>query len=294
MPELPEVETVARDLASQVLGRTITGVVKLDWPRMVETPTPDAFAAGLAGRRIERVSRRAKWVLVTLSGGLTLAVHLRMSGSLVVYGAEEAIDPHTHLVLGLDDGRRIFFRDVRKFGRVRLVDATGLAALEAHHGVEPLGPDFTATSLAGLLDRRTTRIKPLLLDQAVVAGLGNIYVDEALWHAGVHPERAAASLTRAEVQQLHAAIQEVLTRSITLGGSSFRDYRNGYGELGGNQVTFAVYRRGGEPCQRCGTAIVRSVVAQRGTHFCPACQPLESGKRKTRASTRSGTGSHRG
>jgi formamidopyrimidine-DNA glycosylase len=273
MPELPEVETVARDLAAQIDGRTITGVVHLDWPRMIETPDEAGFRAGIANRRILRVYRRAKWVLVALSGDLTLAVHLRMSGSLIVHAAEDPIDPHTHLVLGLDDGRRVLFRDVRKFGRVRLLDARGLAELDAHHGVEPLGEGFTPKVLQGLLANRSTRIKPLLLDQALIAGLGNIYVDEALWHAQIHPERAAASVRPREASALHAAIQEVLTRSITLGGSSFRDYRNGYGELGGNQVSFAVYQRGGEPCQRCGGAIQRLVVAQRGTHVCPHCQP---------------------
>jgi formamidopyrimidine-DNA glycosylase len=272
MPELPEVETVARDLAAQALGRTIVGIEKLDWPRMIETPDLGGFEAGIVGRRIEAVGRRAKWVIMTLDAGLTLAVHLRMSGSLVVYDAEVPADVHTHLVLALDDGRRIFFRDVRKFGRVQLLNAAGHQALHDRHGVEPLGPGFTPAKLAKLLTHRATRIKPLLLDQAVVAGLGNIYVDEALWLASIHPERPAISLKPAEVKKLHGAIQEVLQRSINLGGSSFRDYRNGYGEMGGNQVTFAVYRRAGEPCQRCGTLIERLVVAQRGTHVCPTCQ----------------------
>ncbi|MDB5101067.1 MAG: DNA-(apurinic or apyrimidinic site) lyase / Formamidopyrimidine-DNA glycosylase [Cyanobacteria bacterium RYN_339] len=273
MPELPEVETVARDLAAQANGRTITGVEWLDWPRMIETPDEAGFRAGIAGRKILAVARRAKWVLATLEGGLTLAVHLRMSGSLVVYPADHPIDPYTHLVLALDDGRRIFFRDVRKFGRVRLLDAAGLAALDAHHGVEPLSDGFTPAVFARILAGKSTRIKPLLLDQALIAGLGNIYVDEALWHAKIHPERPAAAVQAKEAKALHGAIQEVLTKSITLGGSSFRDYRNGYGQQGGNQVSFAVYQRGGEPCQRCGGLIERMVVAQRGTHVCPKCQP---------------------
>jgi formamidopyrimidine-DNA glycosylase len=138
--------------------------------------------------------------------------------------------------------------------------------------VEPLSAAFTPAVLKGLLAGRSTRIKPLLLDQALIAGLGNIYVDEALWHAKIHPERPATSVKPREAELLHGAIQEVLTKSITLGGSSFRDYRNGYGQLGGNQVSFAVYQRGGEPCQRCGGLIQRLVVAQRGTHICPTCQ----------------------
>jgi formamidopyrimidine-DNA glycosylase len=212
-------------------------------------------------------------VMINLDAEFTLAVHLRMSGSLVVYAADVPADVHTHLVLALDDGRRIFFRDVRKFGRVQLLAPAGRQALEDRHGIEPLGREFTAGALGSLLANRSTRIKPLLLDQAVVAGLGNIYVDEALWQAGIHPERSAGQLNPKEVKKLHGAIQDVLNRSIDLGGSSFRDYRNGYGEMGGNQVTFAVYRRAGEPCKSCGALIERLVVAQRGTHICLACQP---------------------
>lgn len=274
MPELPEVETVARDLAAQALGRTLTGVIKLDWPRMIEGADEAGFRAAIEGRRIEAVGRRAKWVVITLSGGLWLGVHLRMSGSLVVYDADAVPDVHTHLVMGLDDGRRLWFRDVRKFGRVRLMDAKALQALDDKHGVEPLSEGFTPERLGGILKDRSTRIKPLLLDQALIAGLGNIYVDEALWLSRIHPLRPAGTVSVDETTRLHGAIQEVLNRSLTLGGSSFRDYRNGYGQLGGNQVTFAVYQRGGEPCQACGTPIQRLVVGQRGTHVCPTCQPL--------------------
>ncbi len=273
MPELPEVETVARDLAAQVVGRGIAAIAKLDWPRMVETPAAEAFMRELPGHRIEAVGRRAKWVVATLDGERWLAVHLRMSGSLIVRAGTEPVDAHTHLVLSLDDGRRVDFRDVRKFGRVRLLDAAGLAALDARHGLEPLDASFTPEALAAILAGRSTRLKPLLLDQALIAGLGNIYVDEALWHARLHPERAANTVGPAEVTALHAAIQRVLRRSLELGGSSFRDYRNGYGQEGGNQVAFEVYRREGQACTRCGAPIVRDVVAQRGTHFCAGCQP---------------------
>jgi formamidopyrimidine-DNA glycosylase len=272
MPELPEVETAARDLAAQVAGCTIVAIEKLDWERMVETPEPAQFRVLLPGRRIGAVGRRAKWLLLTLDAGWTLALHLRMSGSVSVCPAEEAADSYTHLVLLLEDGRRIFFRDVRKFGRVRLLDAAGLAALDQQHGLEPLGEQFTPAALAALLARRQSRLKPLLLNQAIVAGLGNIYVDESLWLARLHPLRAANSLSTDEVSSLHAAIRTILTRAIDSGGSTLRDYRNGYGQAGTNQDHFAVYQRTGQPCLRCDTTIERVAVAQRGTHLCPTCQ----------------------
>ena len=273
MPELPEVETVARDLAAQVTGATIAAVAHLDWPRMIETPAAEAFVAGLAGRRIAAVGRRAKWLLMSLDGGLTLAVHLRMSGSLHLPRAGEAADRHVHLILALTDGRAIHFRDVRKFGRVRLLDAAGLAALDAAHGPEPLDAAFTPQVLGQLLAGRTTRLKPLLLDQAVVAGLGNIYVDEALWLARLHPQTPAGALAPRQVKALHAAIQEVLSLSIARKGSTFRDYRTGWGGFGENQHYFQVYARQGQPCPRCGGPVAKAVLAQRGTHYCPRCQP---------------------
>lgn len=277
MPELPEVETAARDLARQVIGRRIVSIEKLDWERMVETPSPDAFRALLPGRAIAAVSRRAKWLLLELDAGWTLALHLRMSGSVSVRGAHEEADPHTHLVLLLDDGRRIFFRDVRKFGRARLLDAAGLAQLDSRHGPEPLEAAFTPERLHELLAARRTRIKPLLLNQELIAGLGNIYTDEALWRAQIHPTRSAASITPAEAASLHEAIRASLMLGLEHGGSTLRDYRNGYGEMGRTQEHFNVYDREGHACPRCGDTIARIVVAQRGTHICPTCQPTIAG-----------------
>jgi formamidopyrimidine-DNA glycosylase len=274
MPELPEVETAARSLDSQVRGRQIAAIEKLDWERMVETPEPARFRADLPGRRIECVGRRAKWLLLTLDAGWTLALHLRMSGRVSVHAPEEVADTYTHLVLALDDGRRIFFHDTRKFGRARLLDAAGLAALDASLGPEPLGLGFDAAALGACLAGRRAALKPLLLNQTVLAGLGNIYVDESLWYARLHPQRLASSLDTGEVGRLHAAIREVLTRAIANKGSTLRNYRDGYGQAGTNQDYFNVYHRKGEPCPRCGTAVVRAVVHQRSTHFCPTCQPL--------------------
>jgi len=274
MPELPEVETVARSLAPQVVGRRIVGIEKLDWERMIETPPLPAFQALIAGRRIVAVGRRAKWLVLTLDEGWALAIHLRMSGNLLVAGPDAVADSHTHLVLSLEDGRRIFFEDQRKFGRVRLLDSDGLAALDAAHGPEPLGEGFTAAELARILAGRRTKLKPLLLDQRMIAGVGNIYASEALWIARLHPLLPAAAVTEAEVGALHAAIRQTLEQAIANQGSSLRNYRNSYGERGSNQEHFFVYDRAGKPCERCGTPIERTVVAQRSTFFCPTCQRL--------------------
>jgi formamidopyrimidine-DNA glycosylase len=279
MPELPEVETVARDLAVLLADCVIEGVGHLGWPKVIQAPSIAEFEQGIAGKRVTGVARRAKWVLIHLDGANTVAVHLRMSGALLVVPAETALDGHTHLVLALAGGRQLRFRDVRKFGRVQLLGQDGLAMLDAAHGVEPLSGAFTVACLAGLLSRSGVRLKAFLLDQRLIAGLGNIYVDEALFWASLHPLRVAKSLDEGEVRALHAAIRQVLHQAIAWGGSTFRDYRNGYGEIGGNQVHFGVYRQTGKPCTRCGTAIQRILVAQRGTHFCPTCQPVPSGER---------------
>jgi formamidopyrimidine-DNA glycosylase len=272
MPELPEVEIAARSLAPQVVGRTIVGVERLDWERMVETPALDLFYATLPGRRIDAAGRRAKWLLLALDDGWTLAIHLRMSGRLSVEDAEYEARKHVHLVLSLDNGRRIFFDDERKFGRVRLLDGPGLVALDADHGPEPLDEDFTPQLLASRLAGRRTVIKSLLLDQHCVAGLGNIYVSEALWLAHIHPLTSAAELQPVAIEALHGAIRFVLEKAITNQGSTLRNYRNSYGEQGRNQDHFFVYDRAGQPCPRCGTAISRIVIAQRSSYFCVTCQ----------------------
>ena len=272
MPELPEVEHAARSLGSQILGRRIVAVTKLDWERMVETPAVDQFLELIQGREVLAVSRRAKWIVITLDGGWTLALHLRMSGSVTVEGPAAQPDQYTHLALLLDDGRQLFFHDTRKFGRARLLDQLGLAALDRAHGVEPLTEEFTPELLAALLRRRRARLKPLLLDQQVIAGIGNIYADEALWNAQLHPLRQSDSLSDDEVARLHSGIRIALLQGLEYGGSTLRDYRNGYGEAGSNQDHFNVYGQQGQPCPRCGTAIEKTTVAQRGTHLCPFCQ----------------------
>jgi formamidopyrimidine-DNA glycosylase len=275
MPELPEVEHAARSLGAQIIGRTIVAVTRLDWQRMVETPAVEQFLELLQGRQILAAGRRAKWIVLTLDSGWALALHLRMSGSVQVHAPDAQPDVYTHLVLLLDDGQQVFFHDTRKFGRARLLDSLGLAALESAHGVEPLADAFTPTLLGELLRRRRARLKPLLLDQKVIAGIGNIYADEALWNAQLHPLRSSDSLDDDEIARMHSGIRLALLQGLEHGGSTLRDYRNGYGEPGTNQQHFNVYDRRGQPCPRCGTPIEKTVVGQRGTHFCPFCQLLE-------------------
>jgi formamidopyrimidine-DNA glycosylase len=272
MPELPEVEHASRSLGEQVVGHQIVAITKLDWERMVEAPAVERFLELLQGREVLAAGRRAKWILLTLDSGWTLALHLRMSGSITVHGPDAQPDTYTHLVLLLDDGRQVFFHDTRKFGRARLLDAAGLAALETAHGVEPLEDSFSPELLATLLRRRRARLKPLLLDQKVIAGIGNIYADEALWNAQLHPLRLADTLDEDEIARLHSGIRLALLQGIEHGGSTLRDYRDGYGQAGSNQEHFNVYDRQGHPCPRCGTPIEKIVVGQRGTHFCPFCQ----------------------
>ncbi|MEF3274226.1 MAG: bifunctional DNA-formamidopyrimidine glycosylase/DNA-(apurinic or apyrimidinic site) lyase [Chloroflexus sp.] len=273
MPELPEVETVARSLAPQLLGRTIVGLAKLDWPPMLTPPAPD-FAALVAGRRIEKIGRRAKWLLLSLDNEWTLAIHLRMSGHLLVAEPAAAAAPHVHFALDLDNGRRLIFDDQRKFGRVHLLDRSGLAALDAAHGPEPLLDTFTPALLAERLRHRRAPIKVLLLDQRLVAGIGNIYANEALWMARIHPLTSGNALTIEQITALHQAVRTVLAEAIANQGSSLRNYRDGYGRRGTQQEHFNVYDRAGQPCPRCQTVIERIVVAQRSTYFCPQCQAI--------------------
>ncbi|PDW03935.1 bifunctional DNA-formamidopyrimidine glycosylase/DNA-(apurinic or apyrimidinic site) lyase [Candidatus Viridilinea mediisalina] len=272
MPELPEVEIAARSLAPQVEGRTIVALERLTWERMVETPDHERFRMLVVGREFRRVYRRAKWVLLELDAGWTLAIHLRMSGHLIVQGPGVEVRHHVHLILQLSDGGRLCFDDERKFGRVRLLDAAGLAALDAAHGPEPLAESFTPAVLASILAKRSTRLKSLLLDQRRIAGLGNIYVSEALWLARLHPRLPAEQVDFQGVTALHSAIRTVLQQAIAHEGSSLRNYRNSYGRRGQNQEHFLVYDRAGQPCSRCGCPIERTVIAQRSSFVCPTCQ----------------------
>ena len=291
MPELPEVETVARDLRRHLVpdggpGPLIVGV-RVAWPRTVRDGDPLAFAAAVTGRRVEGVGRRGKQLLVDLSGGVLLAIHLKMTGQLFVVPAGAPDDPYVRLTLALGDGRELRFRDVRKFGRVGLfgrdvetgqaVAGDGAAALDAI-GPEPLDPAFTLRAFRARLRSRRRRLKPLLTDQAFIAGVGNIYADEALWAARVHPLRSAASLHPAGERRLYRALRSILGEAILRRGSSIDDYTAPDGD-GAMQERLMVYQRAGEPCPRCGRPIRRIVLGGRSTHFCSWCQRLPAADR---------------
>lgn len=272
MPELPEVETTVRALREPLLGETITGVRNY-WPRHVATPSPEALRERIAGQRIEAIDRRGKYLIFTLTGGETLIIHLRMTGHLSVVAADEPMAPHTHTIFTLASGRELRFRNPRKFGRVYLVRDP--EEVLGKLGPEPLDPAFTVERMEERLARRTKQLKGLLLDQTFIAGVGNIYADEALFYAGLHPLRRADSLRDEEIEGLHAALQEVLRTGIEREGASIDRYVKPDGSRGTMQDVVAVYQRTGEACYRCHTAIERIVVTGRSTHFCPTCQPLE-------------------
>ncbi len=279
MPELPEVETVARDLRGLILGATITGAVNT-WPRTLRTHEPEAFDAAIGGRRIEAVGRRGKQLVIALSGGATLTIHLKMTGQLFVVPAGQRPDPYVRLTLGLEDGREIRFRDIRKFGRVGLY--TGEAESVADYGPEPLDDAFTLARFRARIRARRGRLKPLLLDQGFLAGIGNIYADEALWQARLHPLRSAASLRRPDERRLYGAIRGVLAEAVARRGSSIDDYTAPEGD-GSMQERLLVYQRAGEACPRCGRPIRRIVIGARATHFCSWCQRLPAADRASAA-----------
>ncbi len=270
MPELPEVETIARDLRATV-GRRIVRATVL-WARTIVAPDPTSFARELQGLRILTVGRRGKWLTLSLDEGYTLLIHLRMSGQVRLEPEGAEIDRHARVALTLDDGRRMTLVDPRKFGRMVLT-ANPMDVL-GDLGPEPLGEELTAGRLEDMLSRRRGRLKPLLLNQHFLAGLGNIYTDESLWRARLHPLRLANTLSREEAERLHGAIREVLREAITREGTTLDDggYTGADGRPGRFAGQLAVYGRAGEPCPRCGTTIVRIVVGGRGTHFCPSCQ----------------------
>ena len=272
MPELPEVETIRRDLLTCVVGRTVMQAwVSENAPRLVQLIPPEEFCRGLVGRRIGDIRRRGKYLLFDLDGGLTWAVHLRMTGRLLHRESGcAADDPHLRATFRLDDGAWLCFVDQRKFGMMWLVDDESLVT--SRLGPEPLGEGFDHAAFRRLLKRRSAPVKSVLLDQAALAGIGNIYADEALFAAGISPRRSAGSLSKQAVERLHAAIVDVLQEALGDRGSSFRDYVDGRGNEGAHQLKVKVFRRTDQPCLVCGRAIRRIKVGGRSTHFCPNCQ----------------------
>jgi formamidopyrimidine-DNA glycosylase len=274
MPELPEVETVRRGLAAQITGRTFAGITFLEWPRTIEAPAPEELARRIAGRRVVDVRRRAKFLLVGLDNDEALTIHLRMTGQVTIAPHDAPRDRFERVALAFADGDELRFGDIRRFGRIALYDREALAARFRDLGPEPLGDDWARDDFAAALARRRTRLKPLLLDQRFLAGLGNIYVDESLFRAGLHPLTLASAVTPTQAAQLHATIREVLGEAIASGGTTFSNYRDAFGNAGDYYERRRVYGRADLPCPTCGAAIARIVVGGRGTHFCPRCQPL--------------------
>ncbi len=281
MPELPEVETIVRSLRAQLVGRRL-GKSVVRWKRTLGGLTTAAFARGVEGARVRTVGRRAKWIVIELERGGrdagAVCVHLRMTGRLQIDAVGEPVGAWERVRIALDDGRVLRFVDARKFGRVRLTRE--LATVLGDLGPEPLGGEFTLHWLAGALHARRRLLKPLLLDQTFVAGLGNIYVDESLHRAGLHPLARSERIRELQVAALWRAIRGVLATAIEREGSSFDGfYRTPEGRPGRYQHLFQVYGREGKPCYRCGTPIRRLVIGQRGTYLCPKCQPKPRARR---------------
>jgi formamidopyrimidine-DNA glycosylase len=275
MPELPEVETVAAGLRDGGLVGCGIVSVSVRWPKTVARPGVAAFRKALRGRQIISVGRRGKFLLLGLDSKRTLLIHLRMTGHLYFAAPGEEAHGHEHIVLGLDDGRELRFRDTRKFGRWWLVSDP--ETVVGHLGPEPLDPAFKSPDFVKSLATRRGMLKPLLLNQSFIAGLGNIYVDEALWAAGLHPERRAETLTDEDRRKLYRTIRQALRRGIRSSGTTLgrglTTFRSVWGRGGTNRDKLNVFRRTGKPCPECGATIERLVVGQRSTHVCPRCQP---------------------
>lgn len=273
MPELPEVETTVRDLRPQLVGRTVVRAT-VSWPRTIAAPSAAEFVRRIRGWTIATITRRGKYLCVHLrrhAATQYLLIHLRMTGGFRIDPRRSPSDSHMHVKLELDDGRELRFRDTRKFGRMWLVADQQLVTGKL--GPEPL--EIGQDEFVARFEAKRRLLKPLLLDQTFLAGLGNIYVDESLWYARLNPRRRSESLTRAERIRLHRAIRQVLTRAIAVGGTSIDVmYKRVNGASGGFQDSLRAFDREKRPCRRCGTPIVKTVVAQRGTHFCPTCQKV--------------------
>lgn len=275
MPELPEVETVRRTLEQLVIGKTIKDV-EIYWPKIIKAPEPvEQFSDALIGQTIHEIGRRGKFLIFQLDD-YSLVSHLRMEGKYAVYPESEPRDKHTHVVFTFTDDYQLRYRDVRKFGTMHLFkkgeEVSKMPLL--HLGPEPLSDEFTIADLSMKLAKTNRKIKSVLLDQTVVVGIGNIYVDESLFRAGIHPERMASSLTLDEITRIHGEVKLTLAEAVEKGGSTIRSYVNSQGQIGMFQLELFVYGRKGEPCKRCGTPLEKLVVGGRGTHICPVCQPL--------------------
>lgn len=275
MPELPEVQTVVDSLKRQpIVGRRFTAAA-IHWPKTIAGTTPSRFRTRIRGCTVLQITRRGKYIVFTLSQGLTLLIHLRMTGRLIWTTPDQARNRHEHVILEVQNRHELRFHDTRKFGRICLTD-TPQAILD-RLGPEPLAADFTSERLIQMLQNKRGRVKPLLLDQRFLAGLGNIYVDEALWHARIHPLQPCHLLPRKAIDSLHQAIVQVLRTGLKNSGTSLGSGQGNFHALdrrpGRNADQLNVFRRTGRACPRCGTPITRIIVAQRSSHICAECQP---------------------
>jgi formamidopyrimidine-DNA glycosylase len=275
MPELAEVEYVVRQMRTSIVGAEFAAVTVL-WQKSISHPDVATFIHELIGRQIAQIDRRAKLVIFRLADGDALTVHRRMSGNLMLREAGQPDLPYLCVEFTFTDGRRVQYTDPRKFGRLALWSAADLPTVLAAYGVEPLSVDFTVARLTQLMHTHHRAMKPLLLDQSVIAGLGNIYVDEALLQAKIHPARQSDTLTPDEITRLRTAIIAVLELGIAHGGTSFGRHQDFFGVAGSNFSHVKAYKQEGKPCPTCGTPIRRIVVGQRGTRICPHCQPEPS------------------
>ncbi|MBP1763347.1 MAG: mutM [Firmicutes bacterium] len=276
MPEMPEVEIIRQALAELVVGKTIQSVdVRL--PRLIKWPLPEVFQQMVMGQTITAVERRGKYLLFRLNGDLLLVVHLRMTGRLIYATPGMKQDTYTRIVFSFTDDTALLYADTRTLGTLYLLKADevwrigGLASL----GPEPLSAEFTSRYLRSVLSKYRGTVKGLLLNQKLIGGLGNIYVDESLHLAGIHPSRPGNSLSEEDIERLYNQINHVIFEGIQHGGTTFRDYRNSSGQSGSHQHHLHVYGRKNQPCFRCGCFISKTEVAGRGTHYCPSCQPQQ-------------------
>jgi formamidopyrimidine-DNA glycosylase len=273
VPELPEVETIVADLRPHLVGRTIIRC-ELSFPTLVRHPEPEQFVDGVVGMRIESVGRRGKYIVLGLTGGVLLVVHLGMTGQLRLVDPAARLENHTHAVFFLDDGKQLRYRDPRRFGRLLLGTAEALVASKKmpRLGPEPIDPAYEADALYRELRRRRAPLKAVLLDQKAIAGVGNIYADESLHRAGLRPTRVASTVSRQSARRLHQSLRESLELAIANRGSSVDTYRDAWGDLGGQQEKLLVYGRAGEPCFTCGRPLSSVRIAGRTTVFCRHCQ----------------------
>lgn len=273
MPELPEVETIVADLRPHLAGRTIVRC-ELNFPSIVRHPEPELFIDAVTGMRIAGVRRRGKYILMDLENEVLLVVHLGMTGHLRLFAADAPLETHTHVIFTLDDGSHLRYRDARRFGRLLVGTEKDLLASKKlpRLGPEPIDPDFASEELYRRLRKRKTSLKAILLDQATIAGVGNIYADESLHRARLRPDRIAGGLSRKSVGKLHESLRHSLQTAIANRGSSVDTYRDAWGQIGGQQEKLMVYGRAGEPCFTCGRPLSMIRIAGRSTVFCRRCQ----------------------